>query len=186
MIAQRQPPRWDVEDYLAMERTSPVKHEFLDGYVYAMAGGTQRHSRICVNLTTLLAVGLRGGPCRAFNSDMKVRIDARRYVYPDASVGCDPRDLDHEDAVFLGHPRLVAEVLSDDSTAAYDRGDKFDLLYAQLESLREYMLVETSTFGAEVRRRQPDGSWATVRYGPHDTVALESLAVSFPIADLYL
>jgi Uma2 family endonuclease len=86
MIAQRQPPRWSADAYLEMERTSSIKHEFLDGHVYAMAGGTRRHSRISVNLTSLFNAQLRGTSGRTFNSDMKVRIDARLFVYPDASV----------------------------------------------------------------------------------------------------
>lgn len=185
MVAQPRPPRWRVEDYLEMERCSTVKHEFLDGYVYAMSGGTQRHSRIAVNVTTLLNVFLRGGPCRVFNSDMRVRIDQNNYVYPDAAVTCDPRDLADAGAVFLSHPRLVVEVLSEDSTAGYDRGDKFNLLYARLEELREYVLVETASIGVEVRRRTAEGTWPARRFGPGETVILESIEGRFPIDEFY-
>jgi Uma2 family endonuclease len=185
MVAEPHPPRWRVEDYLEMERCSTVKHEYLDGYVYAMAGGTSRHSRISVNVTSLLNSHLRSGPCRVFNSDMRVRIDARNYVYPDAAVSCDPRDLEHDDAVFLSHPRLIVEVLSDDSTADYDRGDKFNLLYARLPDLQEYVLVETGSIGVEVRRHAGDGTWPSRRFGPDDTVILESIEGRFPIGEFY-
>jgi Uma2 family endonuclease len=185
MIAQRQPPRWSVDAYLDMEQTSPIKHEFHDGHVYAMAGGTRRHSRVAVNLTGLLNTHLRGKPCRTFNSDMKVRIDAHHYVYPDASVSCVPVDIEDEDAVFISAPCLVAEVLSDDLTADYDRGDTFDLLYSTLESLQEYVLVGTTRPGVEIRRRQSAGSWATTQYGPDDQCVLESINARFPVAELY-
>ena len=81
---------------------------------------------------------------------------------------------------------MVAEVLSDDSTADYDRADKFDLLYATMESLREHVLIESTRIGVEVRRRGPDGSWAATRYGQGDLFVLESLDARFPVTDLYL
>ena len=98
--------------------------------------------RLGVNVLTLLARRLRGRPCRVFNSDMKVRIDARHFVYPDAAVSCDSRDLDDEDPSFISFPALIVEVLSENSTADYDRGGKFDFLYSRLPGLREYMLRE--------------------------------------------
>jgi Uma2 family endonuclease len=184
MVTQPQPPRWTVDTYLDMERGSTVKHEYLDGYVYAMAGGTGRHSRISVNVITLLSLHLRGRVCQVFNSDMRVRIDQSNYVYPDASVSCDARDL--EDAiVFLSNPCLVVEVLSDDSTAEYDRGDKFDLLYRRAESIQEYVLVETGRIGVEVRRRRMTEDWARRSYGPGDMVVLESIEGRFAVGDFY-
>src|SRR5579862_7605932 len=179
------PPRWRVEEYLEMERCSTVRHEFLDGYVYAMAGGTRRHSRLSVAATTLLHMRLRGQPCRVFNSHMRVRIDANNYVYPDVAVSCDARDLEDEEPVFIAHPRLIVEVLSEDSTAGYDQGDKFDLLYARLEDLREYVLVESVGAGVEVRRRTAQGAWANWRFGPGETVVLESIEGRFPIDEFY-
>lgn len=186
MVAQPQPPRWSVDAYLDMERLSPIKHEYLDGHVYAMAGGSRRHNRIAVNLITLLTTHLRGRACQTCGSDLKVRIDARNFVYPDAAVTCDPADLADEAAAFIATPCLVAEVLSDASTAEYDRGDKFTLLYSRLPSLREYMLVETSGVGVEVRRRVDDGAWTATRYQSGDTVALESVGGAFPIDLFYL
>jgi Uma2 family endonuclease len=186
MVAQPEPPRWSVEDYLEMEYSSAIRHEFLDGHVYAMAGGSRRHSRLGVNVLTLLASYLRGRPCRVFNSDMKVRIDARHFVYPDAAVSCDSRDLDDEDPSFISFPALIVEVLSENSTADYDRGGKFDLLYSRLPSLREYMLLTADSVGIEIRRRGPTGDWKVDRYGPEDTVILESINGSFPVADFYL
>lgn len=185
MVARPQPPRWSVAAYLEMERGSPIKHDYLDGYVYARAGGTRRHSRISVNVTTLLGLHLRGGPCQVFNSDMMVRIDTRNYVYPDAAVSCDPRDTADGELAFISSPSLIVEVLSDDSTTNYDRGDKFTLLYQRVEALREYVLVDTRTVAVEVYRRHDDGSWPVQRYGPDDDVALESVAATMPIATFY-
>lgn len=184
MSAQPHPPRWSVDAYLEMERGSPIKHDYLDGYVYAMAGGSRRHSRICVNVTTMLARSLRDGSCQVFNSDMKVRVDAKNYVYPDAAVSCDPRDTSSDEDDYISHPTLIVEVLSDTSTAEYDRGDKFDLLYKPIDALREYVLVDTQRVYVEVYRRA-DGGWARQTYGSGDDVAFESIGTSMPIAAFY-
>lgn len=186
MVAQPQPPRWSVDEYLEMERASSVKHEYLDGHVYAMAGGTRRHNRIAVNLLTVLTTYLRGHSCQVGGPDLKIRIDVHNYVYPDASVTCDPSDLADESSAYFTAPCLVVEVPSDASTAGYDRGDKFDLLYRRLSSLHDYVLVETSSIGVEVRRKGEDGVWAAARYGPGDTVLLDSVGGAFPIEMFYL
>lgn len=185
MVAQPHPPRWTVEAYLEMERGSPIRHEYLDGHVYAMAGGTRNHSRIGVNVTALLNALVGDGPCQVFNSDMKVRVDARNYVYPDAAVSCDPRDTSDGEAAFISFPALIVEVLSDESTADYDRSDKFDLLYKRIETLREYVLVSARQVAVEVRRRGDDGCWEQRSYGPGESVPLESLAAAPSIAAFY-
>jgi len=187
MVAHPQPPPWTVAAYLEMERGSPIKHEYIAGHVYAMAGGTRRHSRISVNVTTLFDLLLRdsGGPCQVFNSDMKVRVDARNYTYPDASVSCDPRDTADDEPSFISYPSLIVEVLSDDSTTGYDRGDKFNLLYQRIDALREYVLVETRKVAVEVYRRGAGETWVRQSYGPGDEVAFESIAGTIPIAAFY-
>jgi Uma2 family endonuclease len=185
MVAHPQPPRWTVEAYLEMERGSPIRHEYLDGYVYAMAGGTRNHSRISVNVTSVLNSLVGDGPCQVFNSDMKVRVDARNYVYPDASVSCDPRDTVDGEADSISFPMLVVEVLSDESTAAYDRGDKFNVLYKRLAPLCEYVLVDAGAIAVEVRLRGADGGWESRSYGPGDTIPLRSLGAAPPVATFY-
>jgi Uma2 family endonuclease len=94
-------PRWTAARYLEMERASPIKHEYVDGVVYAMAGGTQAHNAIVANLVALPRAAARGGPCRVYPSDMKVRVAADVYLYPDVSISCDPADrrdaADHND-----------------------------------------------------------------------------------------
>jgi Uma2 family endonuclease len=113
---------------------------------------------------------------------MKVRVNERRYLYPDASISCDPADR-RDEADWLDAPRLVVEVLSE-STAAYDRGDKF-ALYRENVALVDYVLIETARPTVEVRSRQADGSWAVREYGPGERVALPSLATELTVAAIY-
>src|SRR5690348_16681228 len=104
MVAQQQVgPLWTVEQYLSLERYSTVKHEYHGGYVYAMAGGSQAHSVIAVNVVALLRLGVRGSNCRALNSDIKIRQTPGDYVYPAAVVTCDPRD-DAPEREWIAYP----------------------------------------------------------------------------------
>lgn len=185
MIAERaHGPLWTVEQYLEMERGSPIRHEYIDGYVYAMSGGTQRHDRIARTITRLLEDHLQGGPCQVFSMNMRVRLaNGRHYVYADATVTCDPRDVADDLSDHIDDPRLVAEVLSE-STEKHDRSAKFDL-YAGRETLVEYMLIETERVGVEARSRDTAGVWSAARYGPGDDVALTSVGLAVPIAALY-
>jgi Uma2 family endonuclease len=183
MIARPSPPMLSVEEFLELEQNSTVKHEYLDGHVYAMAGGTINHGVIAVNVVAALRPQLRGGPCGIYNSDVKVRLGPNRFVYPDVSVSCDPRDRADGSAQFVSHPCLVVEVLSR-STAEYDQGDKFEM-YRDLTSLEEYLLIATERAAVELRSRQADGSWHTATYGLADTVALPSIGCQCPVAAFY-
>lgn len=177
--------QWTLDQYLEMERQSPIRHEFIDGRVYAMSGGNQRHSRISINVVLALLERLENGPCQVFNSDMRVRLaNERDHLYPDASVSCDAHDLADDRADYIRFPRLVAEVLSD-STERYDRGVKFDL-YRGRGALREYILLDAARIAVEVRTRENDGSaWTTSTYGAGDDVALRSVELIIPIATFY-
>jgi Uma2 family endonuclease len=175
-------PRWTVDQYLDLERSSSTRHEYVDGYVYALAGGKQAHSVISANVIALLRAAVRGGPCRVHTADMKVRVSTERYFYPDASVGCDPADR-RDDADWLEAPRLVVEVLSE-STSAYDRGDKF-ALYRENAALQDYVLVETTRQTVEVRSRRPDGEWVARTYGPGERTSLPGLAITLDVAAVY-
>ncbi len=188
MVAQRDiGQEWTVEQYLETEAWSNLRHEFVGGRVYAMAGGDQNHSRISINVTALLADRLfdrPGNPCAVFNTDMMVRLaNERDHVYPDASVTCDGRDLADPGAILIRYPRLVVEVLSD-STERYDRGAKFEL-YCERGTLDEYVLVDAHEVGVEVRSRIADGSWTTGAYGPGDDVVLHTVDLVVPIAAFY-
>lgn len=185
MVANRGDRRWSVEEYLWLERTSEVKHEYVDGTVYALAGGTRGHSRIASNAINLLEDVLADSPCRVFNSDMKIRISPTVYRYPDVAVSCHPEDTsaEGEDLDYIRFPTLVMEVLSD-STARADRTSKFEE-YASISALREYVLVEAGRKAVHVHRRHPDGSWPTVTYLAGQEVTLESLTVRVLVDALY-
>jgi Uma2 family endonuclease len=171
-----------VEEYLALERSSETRHEYIDGYVYAMAGGTNGHGVISANVIAALSPYLGDGPCRAYTSDVKVRLSPTRYVYPDVAVSCDERDNadDNEDEVH--YPCLVVEVLSR-TTEEYDRTDKFDL-YAGCAALRDYVLVNARRQSVHVYSRD-DGAWTVRLYGPGTEISLPSLDVQVPIAAIY-
>jgi Uma2 family endonuclease len=183
MVARAARPRWTVEDYLAMERTSEVRHEYIDGEVYALAGGTRAHGRLAIRLGGLLDAALGDGPCGVYSSDVRIQVTPARYLYPDLSVSCAEADRGDGGALFLTAPCLVVEVLST-GTAAYDRGDKFGF-YRQVAALRDYVLVESARRLVEVWRRGEDGAWTTRAYGPGETVALPSLGLGLAVDALY-
>jgi Uma2 family endonuclease len=184
MVAEPNPPLMTAAEYLEYERTSYVKHEYLAGRLYAMAGGSRAHGVIAVNILSLLRTHLRGGPCRVYSPDVKIQVDDTHYVYPDASVGCDSRDRTNdgrEDA--LRYPMLAVEVLSP-STEAYDRGGKF-ALYRKKDTLREYVLVAGDHQEVEVYRRGTDGLWTLHPFGAADQLSLESIGLRCPVASFY-
>jgi Uma2 family endonuclease len=183
MVALALPPSWTVEQYFALERTSEVRHEYIDGVVYALAGGTGAHSRLAANAIAGLHAALRDGSCGVYSSDMKVREAATRYVYPDASVGCAGVERNEHGDEWLTAPRLVVEVLSK-STAGFDRGGKADL-YRGVAALRDYMLVETTRRLVEVRSRGEDGAWTTRTYGAGEWVEAPGLGVRLAVDELY-
>lgn len=177
--------RYSFLEYLELEETSPVKHEFMDGHVWAMAGGSPDHAAMAVNVAALLREQLRGRPCRVFSSDLRVRVLATGLgTYPDVTVVCDEMQSDPADP--KGHtvinPRLVVEVLSP-STEEYDRGEKL-AAYKQVGSLEEIVLVAHDARRLEMWRREGD-SWALdVAHG--DQVArLPALACELPLHEVY-
>jgi Uma2 family endonuclease len=171
-----------VEDYLTLDRSSlEARYEYIDGYAYLLAGGTANHSAIGVNVISTIHSLLRDSPCRIYNADLRVRLSETRYVYPHATVSCDPRDRRQIDTI--QYPRLALEVLSP-STEAYDRGRKFGY-YRACPTMQEYVLVDTERQAIEVYRRESDTLWTLHPFGPHDEVELASLGVRFPLAAAY-
>lgn len=167
-----------------MERMSPIRHEWLDGAVWAMAGGTPDHAAIAVNVTTLLSNQLRGRPCRVYGSDLRIRVRATGLgTYPDASVICGKVQLDPDDdtKTTAVNPRLVVEVLSP-ATEAYDRGEKLEH-YKKLPSLEEVVLVSHSSRRIEVWRREKRG-WRCHRVET-GVATLQSLDCELSIAEVY-
>ena len=172
------------EQYLAIERAAEFKSEFLDGVMYAMSGGSMRHSYLAVNLIAELRAMLRGGECQIFNSDLRVRVSARMYAYPDVSVVCGKPLLadDHQDILF--NPIVIVEVLSP-STEQYDRGMKFQL-YRTIESLREYILVDQDKVLIEQYIRQDASTWTLRDHQTlEDELKMNSIGVSLPLRLIY-
>lgn len=154
MIASPQPSYFTPEEYLEMEEQSPIKHEYIDGQIYAMAGASDPHVTIALNLAALLCNHVRGSGCRVYIADMKARIESLNcFYYPDVMVTCDERDKQTPN--HKRFPCLIIEVLSD-STEAFDRGDKF-VDYQQLETLQEYVLINTKRQRFECFRRNSEG-----------------------------
>jgi Uma2 family endonuclease len=147
---------FDAEAYLAWEDQQPEKHEYIRGEVFAMVSARREHVVVSGNVYAAFKQRLRGGPRQAYISDLKLRVEAAgAYFYPDVMVSCDAQD--HAASQFIEHPTLIVEVLSE-STAAFDRGDKF-AAYRTLSSLQEYVLVDIPSRRVETFRRAQDGDW---------------------------
>ena len=172
-----------VEDYLAGELVSPIKHEYVDGVVYAMAGAIIRHNRIATNVLGGLHAQLRGRPCEPFNSDTKVRVrlpHQTRFYYPDAMVVCDSNP---ENDSFQDDPVVIFEVLSR-STRRIDEGEKKDA-YLTIPSLHVYALIEQDTPAIVLFRRTDQGFVREVCDGLEARLRLPEIDVELPLAELY-
>jgi Uma2 family endonuclease len=177
-------PVFDFDAYLAWEAEQPERHEFVEGEVFAMTGARSTHNTIALNFAFFLKGALRGTPCRTHIEGVKVRVEAADAAfYPDVFVTCDPVDLSPERETHKTAPRLVAEVLSD-STAAYDRGLKFEQ-YQRLPSLQEYLLIEQDRLHVDLFRRNAEGLWVLHPAGPGDRVTLASVGLDLPIEAFY-
>jgi Uma2 family endonuclease len=174
------------EEYLAFERGTDARHEYLDGHVYAMAGESIEHSRICVNVAGELRARLKGSPCEVLSPNMKVATSpAGLFSYPDVVVVCgEPRFYDERRDI-LTNPTVVFEVLSP-STEAYDRGEKFLRYRTNIETLREYVLVSQHRPLVEHYVRQPDGSWSYSSAGDlSEPIDLPSIGCRLPLSEIY-
>ena len=173
---------FSVEDYLQFERASDVRHEYVSGQIFAMVGTTDAHNTAALNIASLLRDHLRGGPCRAYISDMKLRVDAAdAFYYPDVFVTCDPRDSDSPH--YKRFPSLIVEVLSP-STETLDRREKLRN-YRTLETLQEYVLVSVEERTIEVFRREPTGEWTVDTLTEGDPVELHSVQLTLSVAQVY-
>jgi Uma2 family endonuclease len=172
-----------VEDYLAGELNSAVKHEYLGGMVYAMAGASNAHNGIATNVVGMLHAGLRGKKCRPFNSDTKIRVRLPtqwRFYYPDASVVCRPNPPDDS---FQDEPVVIVEVMSE-ATRRIDEGEKKDA-YLSIPSLSAYVLIEQDRPAATVYRRTEQGFVRDVYTGLATSIPLREIDVELALADVY-
>jgi Uma2 family endonuclease len=172
----------DFAGYLEWESRQPDKHEYYAGEIFAMTGARGAHVTVAGNLFAALKVHLRGGPCRAYVSDMKLRIaEVDASFYPDVMVTCDPRD--HAADLYLEHPTLIIEVLSE-GTAAFDRGEKF-AAYRRLDSLREYVVIDIDPRRVECFRRDHTGNWVLYEFQGDSSCELESIHLSLPLSAVF-
>ncbi|MFM1842219.1 MAG: hypothetical protein RLZZ490_955 [Cyanobacteriota bacterium] len=170
-------------DYLELERLSPIKHEYLQGQVIAMAGASKAHVLLTGNLSALFVNHLRGQACLVYASDMKVRLPSLNiFYYPDLAVTCDPADR-RSDEDFILHPKLIIEVLSD-STEAFDRGDKF-ADYKAIAALEEYVLIHQKQVLIEQFQRKSSNLWLPTIYQSQDTFYLNSINFSCVVDTIY-
>jgi Uma2 family endonuclease len=180
-MAQPHNPFISVEDYLILDNTSKeVRYEYLDGELHMLAGGSNDHSRIAVNLINILEQALEDSLCRVFNSDVRLKLSETRHLHPDTAVTCDQRDLEEEDAI--SYPSFVAEVLSP-STEAIDRGRK-SIYYRQCQSIQEYLIIDSQQIYVELYQREKN-IWKIYAYDSGETIRLECLDLQFPLERLY-
>ena len=196
MASVRKPESFYTEDeYLALERASQERREYLDGQIYLMAGESEAHGTICVNLTAEIAHQLKGTPCRAFSKDTKVRsgpIPKTRYSaqglysFPDLLVVCGEAKYLDENRDVLINPKVIIEVLSP-STEAFDRTEKFARYREHLDSLTDYVLVAQSQPLIEHFARDENGQWVTAATVSElsDTVVINSIDCTLKLSDVY-
>lgn len=178
--------RFTFDEYIVLEETSGTKHEFLDGEVWAMAGGSPDHAGIIGKITTLLSIQLATQRCRVFSADLRVRAKASGLgTYPDVTVICGRLERDPDDRT--GHtavnPRVLVEVLSP-STEAYDRGEKL-AYYQGIASVAEIVLVAHDRREIEVIRRDADGAWSRHLASDGQTARLAAIGCELSVAEVY-
>src|SRR5262245_24518725 len=188
----RQPYRFTVEEYLAFERASEERHEYLDGVIYAMAGESPDHGRICMHLGATLVSQLRGSDCEAISKDMKVRCGPYRahtreglFAYPDLVVVCGAMQFHSQAQDVLINPKVIVEVLSP-STEAFDRGEKFHRYRRWLPTLTDYVLVGQGRPVIDHYHRAEDGLWMLQTLEDLEArLALETIGCMVPLAEVY-
>lgn len=174
---------YSLRDYLDVEEISPVKHEYLGGEIFAMAGGTPEHAALSAAVLLVLGEQLRGGRCRPYSSDLRLRVRATGLAtYPDAAIISGEVETDPESPTHVTNPTVIVEVLSP-GTEEYDRGEKREHCQ-QIDSLREYVLVAADRPRVEVFARA-DSGWTHRVYGSGETLALDSVGCRIVVDDLY-
>jgi Uma2 family endonuclease len=190
----KETPLITIEQYLALERASPERHEYLDGVIYAMAGEKLEHGDICVNLTISLGNQLKGKPCRVLTKDTKIRSGpapkrnqstAGLFSYPDLTVICgEPLYFDDKKEV-ITNPTVIIEVLSK-TTESFDRGAKFNRYRKWNSTLTDYLLVSQTEKLVEHYQRQADASWSLNAYDKlKAAVPISSIKCTLKLADVY-
>ncbi|MDX1993958.1 MAG: Uma2 family endonuclease [bacterium] len=149
--------RYSPQEYLALDRASEFKHEYVNGEVFMMTGASREHNAITFNIAGALRTQLRGKPCQGYVNDMRVRIEGKRYAYPDVVVVCGTPEFEDAEVDTLLNPTVIIEVLSP-STEAYDRGTKFKK-YREMPTLQEIVFVAQDAPHFEHYKRNELGEW---------------------------
>lgn len=174
-------------EYLEKERLAEFKSEYFNGEIFAMAGARYNHNRITQNLSVEIGVFLKGKRCNTFLSDMRLHIPANSlYTYPDFMIVCGNNQFLDKTKDTILNPSVIIEVLSD-STEAYYRGEKFHL-YRSIESLSEYVLINSLKVAVEVFRKNEDGIWmlSSEAYHATDEVEMNTIQMKLPVQNIYL
>ncbi|HVE59895.1 MAG TPA: Uma2 family endonuclease [Pyrinomonadaceae bacterium] len=172
-----------IENYLEGENFSDIKHEFVNGEVYAMAGASDRHYRITMNIAAKLDSHLENSKCETFMAEMKLQADEKTFYYPDVFVSCDKTI---KSAFYREEPILIVKVVSP-STRQIDRREKLRV-YQQIPTVQEYVIIEHDKMHIEIHRRQPDGHWITYFYNEGDLdeqIEFQSVDLSFDLEEIY-
>jgi len=173
------------EEYFAIEEHAEYRNEYIDGEIFAMSGGTANHNRIAGDLFSVLNSALAPKGCEAFINDLRVQLqESRRYTYPDIVIVCGTLEFVKKRKDTITNPIVIIEVLSD-STKDYDRGSKFTA-YRNIESLREYVLIEQNRVHIESFAKENDGTWRLREYDAlTGDLPLIALDIVIPIKDIY-
>jgi Uma2 family endonuclease len=175
---------YTIQDYVQLEEESNLKHEYLDGEIRAMGGGTIDHARIGSKIGRLLGNQLEGRPCEVYSSDARIRIAAANLItYPDVVIGCGTVELDVEDPFAMLNPSVVVEVTSPTSER-YDRGGKLDC-YKRTPSIRDIVLVSHRERGIEVHHRNDDGSWMVTHGTSGEQLSVASIQCVLDVDAVY-
>jgi Uma2 family endonuclease len=175
--------RWTVEEYLAFEKSSDTRHAFIDSEIYAMSGGTARHSQITQNAASSLHLQLRRKPCIVYNSEVQVKVNAAIYTYPDVPIVCGEPQFENG-GLTLVNPTVIIEV-SSPSTEKDDRFEKFQH-YRSLASLQQYILIAQKAPHVESYTRQPNGTWRILDSDGLDAAFdLPAIGCTLALADIY-
>ncbi|AFY82205.1 Uma2 family endonuclease [Oscillatoria acuminata] len=168
-------------DYLELEKTSPVRHDYIAGQLFEIETLSPQHDRLAINIGSGLYDRLRDTHCQVFTAEMKLWIPSADVAYyPDVMVICEPED-GHPN--YKTQPRLIVEILSS-NTVATDRQEKF-FAYQTLPSFQEYVLVPQDQIGIELYRKTAEGSWEKTLLNPKEDLHLQSLGLTLPLTEIY-
>jgi Uma2 family endonuclease len=182
MLVKKSIPLLSEEDYLELEKTSQQRHEYIDGYIYAMVGTSLLHNKIAMNLAALLHQQVKDTPCDVYMSDVKLKIESRHsYYYPDVMLACSRNE---HNEYYITQPCLLVEVLSK-STAIIDKREK-KVAYQSIPSLREYYLISQYNYRVERHYRLSEtGLWHEIIYQQDDVFDCSCLAIEIAVNDIY-